>query len=56
MDNINDEDVGTLPEECFSHEFIVEAYHNSFGSSIQIGRSCVDGKECHLRLKDDKNS
>jgi hypothetical protein len=47
---------GILPENTFSHEFIEEVASKCFGSTISLGRSCVDGKECHIRIRDDKNS
>ena len=49
-------ELGILPEDYFSHEFIQEVASTCFGSTISVGRSCVDGKECHIRIGDDENS
>jgi len=49
-------ELGILPEGYFSYEFIQEAVRTCFGTTIQLGRSCVDGKSCHIRIRNDENN
>jgi hypothetical protein len=49
-------ELGVLPENTFSPEFIQKTVRRCFGRVIPLGKSCIDGKDCHIRIGDDENS